>query len=56
MSFAHETGRPAKYDAEEIEFECHALNEKLLAARNEFVYSNQTLMLKILGVEEAEKV
>ncbi len=56
MSFAHETGRPGNYDAKEIEFECHGLNAKLLAARNEFVYTNQSLMLKVLGVEESEQV
>jgi hypothetical protein len=55
MSFAHETGRAGTYDTDEIEFECHALNDKLLAARNEFVYSNQSLMLRVLGVEEAER-
>jgi hypothetical protein len=54
MSFAHETGRAGTYDTDEIEFECHGLNDKLLAARNEFVYSNQSLMLRVLGVEGAE--
>jgi hypothetical protein len=54
MSFAHETGRAGAYDTDEIEFECRGLNDKLLAARNEFVYSNQSLMLRVLGVEGAE--
>jgi radical SAM superfamily enzyme YgiQ (UPF0313 family) len=56
MSFAHETGRPGNYDLDEIEYECHALNDRLLGARNEFVYSNQALMLKVLGVQETEQV
>ena len=52
MSFAHEAGRPAKYDPKQIEFECQELTNKLLATRNEFVLSNQATMLKVLGVEE----
>src|SRR4030095_8322261 len=56
MSFAHETARSGNYDAEEIEIRCHELNSKLLAARNEFVYTNQSLMLKVLGVEEVAQV
>jgi len=54
MSFAHEAGRQAKYDPKELEFETHDLTEKLHALRNEFVLSNQALMLKALGVEEVE--
>jgi len=50
MSFAHEAGRPGRYDVKEIEFECHRLNQQLLAARNEFVLSNQSYMLGVLGV------
>ena len=56
MSFAHEAGRPGRYDPEEIEIECQALNSKLVATRNEFVLSNQAMMLKVLGVEETAAV
>jgi hypothetical protein len=54
MSFAHEAGRPDKCDREQLDFECHELTNKLLTTRNEFVYANQSTMLKVLGVEEVE--
>jgi hypothetical protein len=52
MSYAHETARPGRYDLQEVEFQCHELNNKLVTTRNEFVYANQALMLEVLGVED----
>jgi hypothetical protein len=53
MSFAHEAARPGNYDLEEIEYQCHELNNRLLTARNEFVLANQSLMLEVLGFRES---
>lgn len=52
MSYAHENGRPARYDVKELEFECHDLATKLVTTRNEFVYVNQRVMLETLGVSQ----
>jgi radical SAM superfamily enzyme YgiQ (UPF0313 family) len=56
MSFAHEAGRDGRHDIREIEFLCGELNNNLIDTRNEFVLLNQSMMLKVLGVEETERV
>jgi radical SAM superfamily enzyme YgiQ (UPF0313 family) len=52
MSFAHEYGRLSNYDAQDLEFQCKELTNKLLIARDEFVYKNQDKMLEVLGIKD----
>jgi radical SAM superfamily enzyme YgiQ (UPF0313 family) len=51
MSFAHEDGRLSDFDTKDLAFQCQDLTNKLLIARDEFVYKNQEKILKVLGVE-----
>jgi radical SAM superfamily enzyme YgiQ (UPF0313 family) len=52
---AHELGRPASYDADQLRLECNQLLVRLLANRNRFVGASQPALLRVLDEEPAAR-
>lgn len=55
MADAHERGIRSNLDTRDLEFQCSQLADKLLVARDGFVFQNQERMLEVLGVVNDHK-